>query len=91
MAQSSETTTDIQTIKAWAEARNGVPATVRQTGDADDPGILRILFEEDSKDDLEPIDWDKFFETFEEQKLAFLYQETTSDGSTSRFHKFVKR
>jgi hypothetical protein len=33
-----------------------------------------------SKDNLYAIGWDKFFETFEEKKLAFLYQEKTADN-----------
>ena len=28
---------------------------------------------------------------FDEAGLAFLYQDKTADGGTSRFHKFVRR
>ena len=88
----AKTTTDHKVIRAWAEARNGHPATVKQTGGKDEPGILRIDFEDGEKDEnLERISWDDFFAKFEEAKLAFLHQEKTKDGSTSRFNKFVQR
>ena len=40
---------------------------------------------------LEPISWDDFFEKFDDEGLAFLYQDRTADGAISRFHKFVNR
>jgi len=40
---------------------------------------------------LEEISWNEFFEIFDENKLAFLYQEKTEDGKQSRFSKFVER
>jgi hypothetical protein len=87
----SYTTTDHDVIRAWAEARGGKPATVRRTADSgDDAGVLRIEFR-DEADDLEEIDWDRFFRTFDDRGLAFVYQEHTSDGELSRFHKFVRR
>ena len=52
-------------------------------------GILRVEFRHGDK--LEDIDWDEFFQTFDDRKLAFLYQDKTSDGKESRFFKFVRR
>ena len=40
---------------------------------------------------LEKISWDEFFEKFDDSDLAFLFQEKTAAGKTSRFHKFVDR
>lgn len=40
---------------------------------------------------LEPITWDEFFDKFEEKHLAFLYQDMTAEGQTSRFFKLVDR
>ncbi len=40
---------------------------------------------------LDEVDWDTFFRTFEDRKLALLYQDKTADGHTSRFFKFVQR
>jgi hypothetical protein len=89
MAQSN-VTTDHKTIRKWAEERGGHPATVAGTGSKDEPGILRIDFEpKDEK--LEWISWDEFFKKFDHEKLAFLYQDKTEDGSTSRFQKFISR
>ena len=39
----------------------------------------------------EEISWEQFFEKFDENKLAFLYQDKTSGGEESRFFKLVKR
>jgi hypothetical protein len=87
----SYTTTDHDVIRAWAEARGGRPASVEGTADADDDaGILRIEFRDD-RGDLEDVDWEPFFNTFDERGLAFVYQEKTADGAESRFNKFVRR
>jgi hypothetical protein len=40
---------------------------------------------------LEEIGWDRFFEIFDQNKLAFLYQDKTEEGATSRFNKLVNR
>jgi hypothetical protein len=83
-------TTDHAEIRRWAEARQGKPATVRETEDAEGgAGILRIAFSNNPA--LDEIDWDEFFAKFEEEDLAFLYQEQTKDGHQSRFFKFVAR
>lgn len=89
-ANSSKQTTDPDEIRRWAEARGGRPATVSGTEeDGEEAGILRIAFRENES--LEIIEWEEFFEKFEEEGLAFLYQEKTSDGSQSRFFKLVQR
>ena len=80
----TQTTTDHDTIREWAEERGGRPAVVIGTE------ILRFDFGE-PEDNLQPIEWDAFFEMFEENNLALKYQEETSDGFTSRFFKFVTR
>jgi hypothetical protein len=88
MTGESRTTTDHQEIKRWIEARGGKPVHVKGTGDADDPGVLRVEFPPDA---LEEISWEDFFQKFDESKLAFLYQDTLEDGRESRFHKFINR
>jgi hypothetical protein len=83
-------TTDHDKIRQWAESRGGRPATVRRTERGKEAGILRLDF--DPPDEaLEKISWDDFFEKFEDADLAFLYQDKTAGGKTSRFHKFVSR
>jgi hypothetical protein len=86
----AQTTTDHDAIRRWVEARGGRPASVKGTG-ADDAGILRIDFEPELAEGLELISWEDFFEKFDREKLGFLHQDKTADGSQSRFHKFVSR
>lgn len=90
----SKQTHDHAEIKKWAEARGGVPAKVRSTGGgSDDEGILRIHFPDNSehRETLKEIQWEDFFQEFEEEKLDFLYQDRKADGELSTFHKFVNR
>ena len=91
MASQRAYTTDHETIRRWAEARDGKPATVKRTESNGEPGILRINFPGYAEDSLEDISWDDFFEKFDEKHLAMLYQDETSDGQQSRFCKFVSR
>ena len=86
----AKTTTDHDEIRKWVESRGGRPAAVSATGAGDDPGILRINFDEPGGDDdpgLEEISWDEWFRAFEDNGLAFLYQ----DEGDSRFNKLVSR
>lgn len=85
----STQTTDHDTIREWAEERGGGPARVEGSGD-DGDGLLRIDFG-DSDEGLEEISWDEFFEAFEENDLALVYQEETNEGEESRFSKLVSR
>jgi hypothetical protein len=89
MAQ-AKTTTDHNKIRKWAEQRGGVPSSVTETGNDGDPGILRLDFKP-KDEELGKIRWEDFFEKFEKENLAFLYQDQADDGSESRFHKFVQR
>jgi hypothetical protein len=93
MSSKSKVTTDHKEIQKWVGDRGGRPATVKGTADKDESGgLLRIDYEGFGDDEnLEPISWEDFFEKFEESKLAFLYQEETTGGDTSRFSKFVRR
>jgi hypothetical protein len=89
---SSRITTDHDEIRRWAESRGGKPATVKRTEKGGEPGILRIDFPGYSGEgSLEEISWDDFFEKFEQEQLAFVYQETTASGEPSRFSKLVRR
>ncbi|KAF0675020.1 hypothetical protein [Profundibacterium mesophilum] len=81
----TQSTRDHETIRAWAEERDGRPAKIETSGEG---GILRIDFR-DPDDRMTVIEWEEFFEIFDESDLDFLYQEKTEDGGTSRFNKFV--
>ena len=88
----SKTTTDHKEIKSWAEKRGGKPSVVKGTEENQEPaGLLRIHFSDESDGQLKNVSWDEFFDTFEEKKLAFLYQDKTKDNKESRFFKFVNR
>ena len=81
------TTTNHDEIRQWIEERDGRPAAVRTKGKG---GILRVDFGE-PEENLEPIEWDEFFQIFDNNKLAFLHQDNTGGGKVSRFNKFVER
>ena len=83
----AKTAIDYSEIRRWAEERKGCPSVVR-TGKGKGC-ILRFDFGE--KDDKLKISWDEFFKTFDENDTAFLHQDKTADGKTSRFFKFVER
>jgi hypothetical protein len=88
----TKTTHDHDEIQKWAEARGGKPTHVKGTGGAHDPGILRIDFPGYSGEGkLEPISWEEFFEKFDAQGLALIYQEKTAEGERSNFNKIVSR
>jgi hypothetical protein len=88
----SKTTTDHKEIRKWVESRGGHPATVKRTTKNHEPGVLRIDFPGYSGEDtLEEVEWDSWFEVFEDRELAFIYQDHTTDGKPSRFNKLVSR
>ena len=82
----AKVTTDHDEIREWVEERGGHPAHVKGTE------LLRIDYPGFSgEDSLSEITWETFFKEFEENNLAFLYQEETKDGKQSRFSKLVDR
>ncbi len=92
LSQRSRITTDHDEIRAWVEERGGHPATVKGTGDAEETGILQIdLPGYSGEEKLEPISWEEFFKKFEENGLAFLYEQETAGGAQSLFHKLVRQ
>ncbi len=92
MSTLSKTTHDHDEIRNWAEERGGKPSHVKGTGGKNDPGLLRIDFPGYSGEGkLEEISWDDFFEKFDAQELALVYQEKTAEGKKSNFNKLVSR
>ena len=84
----SDTTTDHDTIRKWAEKHKGKPAAVRATHGKNDTGIIRIMFPKDKHsehDALVEISWDEFFDEFEQKKLALIFE------PSSMFSKLVSR
>jgi hypothetical protein len=87
----AQITTDHDFIRRWVEERGGTPSTVTRIS-ARGPGILRIDFPGFSgRGSLQPISWNEWFDKFEQNRLAFLYQDKTANGQRSRFCKMVSR
>jgi len=86
-------TVDHDEIRKWVESRGGKPTSVSGTEKrGEEAGLLRIDFPTGAGNPpLEPIGWDEFFQKFEKEKLAFLYQDEKADGEPSFFCKFVAR
>jgi len=88
----AKVTTDHKKIQKWTEERGGWPARVKGTDKGDSSGILRIDYKGFSgSESLEKITWEEFFDAFEENNLAFLYQDKVSSGEESRFSKLIDR
>lgn len=82
---SATRTRDHDEIRRWVEDRGGIPTIVEGT-----EGLLRIDFVRGAKSggreaSLEEVDWDRWFELFDDNELTFLY---TPDGE-SKFFKLV--
>jgi len=83
---SGKVTTNHEEIRRWVESKGGCPARVKGTGRGNDPGILRIDYPGFSGvETLERMAWDKWFDAFDKNNLAMVYQQT------SRFSKLVSR
>lgn len=90
MVFEGKVTTDKNIIKKWAEARNGWPALIKQASDMTVRNLLRIGFSNNGEEDLlEKISWEEFFDRFERERLAFLYQEQARNGALSTAYHFI--
>jgi hypothetical protein len=84
----ANTTTDHKKIQDWVSARGGYPARVKGTEKQGGVGLLRIDYPGYSGEEtLEKVTWEEFFEAFDDNKLAFLYE----DEKNSRFSKLISR
>lgn len=95
MASRGGTTTDHAAIRHWAEARGAHPSRIVRTGaedPADEAGIIRLdLPGHTGAGPLEPISWDEWFRAFDDNGLAFVYEDTAADGEPSNYDRLVKR
>jgi hypothetical protein len=92
MASTSQTLTDHEEIRRWAEERGAKPACVKGTGDKGDVGMIRLDFPGYSgEQSLQEISWDEWFESFDENELALIVQERTAAGEKSNFNKLISR
>ncbi len=76
----SRTTRLHEEIQQWAESHGACPSIVSRTG-----GMLRFEFDPERAQTLTPVDWEDFFQVFDDKGLELVYD----DKPHSRFHKFV--
>jgi hypothetical protein len=92
MASETHTTTDHDEIRTWVEEHDGKPASVKGTESGDEAGVLRIDFPGGAgEESLEQVSWEEWFDKFDDNDLAFLYQEQKASGEDSTFFKLVSR
>ena len=88
----SKTTDNHEIIQNWVEERSGQPALADGIIDKGKAGrMLRINFSSNTKEGLNDISWELFFEIFDENNLAFLYQEENIDGDQAKFYKIINK
>jgi hypothetical protein len=78
-------TTNHDVITRWARERGAKPATVPGSEHDGRPGVLRFDFPGYGGRDLAEVSWEKWFRSFDERGLNFIFQEQTSDGRQSNF------
>lgn len=89
-------TTDHEEIRSWASRRRGVPAMMAKAQDGQPAGKLLIRFPrhlvpQTDRVKATEIPWGNFFERFDRDNLALLYQEQTTSGHTSYFFRVIER
>lgn len=68
------------------------PSAVQRTHTDDNVGIIRLDFPGYSgEDSLEEIEWDEWFDKFDDNNLALIVQDETAGGEKSNFNKIVSR
>jgi hypothetical protein len=89
---SSRVLTDHDEIRSWAEERDARPSAVQRTHTDDSVGIIRLDFPGYSgENSLEEIEWDEWFDKFDDNNLALVVQDETAGGEKSNFNKIVSR
>jgi hypothetical protein len=82
-------TTDHDAIRHWALRRGATPALVAASHDGTRGELRFDLAEPDES--LEEVMWDEFFRIFDEDRLAFVYEEETLEDDPSYVYEFVSR
>jgi hypothetical protein len=89
MVFQGKVTVDKATMKQWIEAHQGWPALVKSSNRAGAGRMLRIGFPDvEEREQLMKITWEEFFRIFEQENLAFLYQEPPR-SELSRSYSFL--
>ncbi len=63
-------------IQSWVEEHGGAPGIIKGTDESDEEGgeMLYIIFGNAGRD-MEVIDWDEFFDRFENENLALVFDD----------------
>lgn len=86
---SSETTQNHDKIRNWIEERGGRPPLSKHGKQGRRCWPAARKFDE-SEENLEDVEWDEFFDTFDDSHLTFLFQ-ANFEGNQSRFFKFIRQ
>lgn len=77
-----------EVIRVWTDERNGIPSTIKRGAQNEEPVLLDLDFPGYDEEDLQHIEWPKWFEAFDQQDLVFVYQEHKTEGDLSIFFHF---
>jgi hypothetical protein len=96
------TLTDREAIRDCAAARAGFPAIIDASAESGTQAVLRIVFDQQAYADVdrperppnaggyELVEWDEWFELFDEQELALVVARDVP-GRRDSFHEIVRR
>ena len=85
----TKVTTSHDVIKNWTEERGGKPAIDKEM--SKEETVLAIDFDKKGNRSFKHVSWSEFFKDFDEENMAFLYQDKTFDGDTSKYYRLIFR
>ncbi|MEU8895559.1 hypothetical protein [Nocardia sp. NPDC048505] len=86
-ADGTMVTRNHEVIRRWAEQRGARPATTPFSETNGRLGNLRFDFPGYGGAILQPVEWERWFDTFDARHFRFLYQDRRPDGSRSNFNR----
>lgn len=87
---SMETTTDPESIRRWIEQRDLAVGWVAEPT-AEAPSSLTIISDDTDTDSIKRLTWEEFFELFERNNLAFVYETDGESSDNREACRFVDR
>jgi hypothetical protein len=77
-------------IRRWAEERGGVPAAPKGTARGKESICIDFPAQRGQRT-LRPIGWTEFFDKFDDNRLALVYEEWNTRGQRSNVNRLVSR
>jgi hypothetical protein len=78
-----------EVILDWAHKREAMPSTIPGTEHEGHLGVLRFdVPGYGSRQNLEHVTWEQWFDTFDERQLVMIFQEHLRNGRQSNFFHF---